>query len=462
MAIQTSCPNCEATYTLADTQRGKKVRCRKCSEIFTVGGARNADAPEPAVAKSGKNLRKDALQSTPRPPAKSTPPPKTKPAAKRARDRDDDDDRSDEKPSVKKKPKSSTPMVLMIIGGILLVLLLCGGGGTFAVYWWVSSTVKSGIDDMAQNMPQPNANGPVDPNFPNFGNNPLLDFSQPKDLNEALDWVKNGDANKKNKGADWLAKAAVDNGRQKEVAAELEKLVNNPNTKAAGLHALAPWAGQDDAPTLLREMDADNGLWQFDAAGGPMADALIRLQYQPAAAVFAKHMTDFGFGHGPAAKRLAAMGAALAEKDVLQYMDSPNNDARNEAAGLLRTFGTKPEAMVDQAVADLKNADSGYTRNACDYLAKTPVNEARRVEISKALETPLADGTNGETRKAAAVALKVWGTKDNVPALIAEMDNKNDPFHGSAEPAWSAGEVERRARGRGRGGAPGGFRIRPR
>ncbi len=388
MAIQTSCPNCEARYTLADTQRGKKVRCRKCSEIFTVKGA---DAPEPAVAKSGKNLRKDALQSSPRPPAKFTPPPKTKPAAKRARDRDDEDedeDRSDDKPSVKKKPKSSTPMVLMIIGGILLVLLLCGGGGTFAVYWWVSSTVKSGIDDIAQNIPQVDPNAPLpapgDPNFPNFGNNPLLDFSQPKDLNEALDWVKNGDANKKNKGADWMAKATVDNGRQKEVAAELEKLVTNPNTKHAGLHALAPWAGQDDAPTLLREMDADNGLWQFDAAGGTMADALIRLQYQPAAAVFARHMTDFGFGHGPAARRLAAMGAALAEKDVLQYMDSPNNDARNEAAGLLRTFGTKPEAMVDQAVADLKNADSGYTRNACDYLAKTPVNEARRAEIYEA------------------------------------------------------------------------------
>ena len=119
-------------------------------------------------------------------------------------------------------------------------------------------------------------------------------------------------------------------------------------------------------------------------------------------------------------------------------MDSPNDDARNEAAGLLRTFGTKPEAMVDQAVADLKNADSGYTRNACDYLAKTPVNEARRAEVSKALETPLADGTNGETRKAAAVALKIWGTKDNVPALIAEMDNKNDPFHGSPQACMEA------------------------
>ncbi len=334
-------------------------------------------------------------------------------------------------------------MILMVVGGILLVLLLCGGGGTFAVYWWVSSTVKNGIDDVAQNMPQMDPNAPLpapgDPNFPNMGNNPLLDLSQPKDLNEALEWVKNGaTADKKNRGANWLATATVDNGRQKEVAAELEKLVDNPNTKGAGLHALAAWAGQDDAPTLLREMDADKGLWQFDAAGGPMADALIRLKYQPAAAVFAKHLTDFGFGHGPAARRLAAMGPALAEKDVLKYMDSPNNDARNEAAGLLRQFGTKADVMFDQAVADLKNADSDYARNACDYIAKTPVNEARRAEVSKALETPLADGTNGETRKAAAVALKTWGTKDNVLALIAEMDNKNDPFHGSQQACMEA------------------------
>jgi len=435
MAIQTSCPNCEATYTLADTQRGKKVRCRKCSEIFTVGGAKDADAPEPVVAKSGKDLRKpkDALQSSPRPPAKSTPPPKTKPAAKRARrrdddDDDDDDDRSDEKPSVKKKAKSSTPMVLMVVGGILLVLLLCGGGGTFAVYWWVSSTVKSGFDDMAQNMPQPNG---LDPNFP------LADLAQPKDLNEALDWVKNGDANKKNKGADWLSKANVDDGRQKEVAAELEKLIDNPNTKEAGMRALVVWAGPDDAPALLKEIDSNGGLWVFDRAGGAAADALVRFKYEPAAAVFAKHLSDFAGGHGAAARRLAALGP-IAEKEVLKYMDSANNDARGEALGLLRQYGMKPDVMFDQAVADLKSGDSKVARQACDYIATTPVNEARRAEISKALETPLADGTDAETRKAAAVALKTWGTKDNVPALIAELDNKSDPFHKTTQACMEA------------------------
>ncbi len=144
MAIQTSCPNCEATYTLADTQRGKKVRCRKCSEIFTVKGAKDADAPEPAVAKSGKNLRKDALQSSPRPPAKSTPPPKTKPAAKPRRDRDEDDDddllgRKAEHQEEVRFPRRR--WCWMIIGGNLVgAVPLRRRRHVRFVYWWVSST----------------------------------------------------------------------------------------------------------------------------------------------------------------------------------------------------------------------------------------------------------------------------------------------------------------------------------
>ena len=192
------------------------------------------------------------------------------------------------------------------------------------------------------------------------------------------------------------------------------------------------WAGPADAPTLLKAVDAN-----FDAANGQAADALVRFRYAPAVEVFARQLPDF-FHHGNAARRLGQMGAALAEKDVLKYMDNPNNDARNEAAGLLRQFGTKPDAMFDQAVADLKNADSNVERQACEYIARTPVKEARRAEVSKALETPLGDGTNGEARKAAAVALKTWGTKDNVPALIVEMDDKNDPFHGSQQACMEA------------------------
>ena len=159
MAIQMSCPNCDATYTLADTQSGKKVRCRKCSEIFVVGGARD----DAAATKNAKTSRKDALQDSPRPPAKSLPP-KSKPAAvRRDRDREDDEDDEDDEPdrklNIKKKSGSSMPMILMIVGGVVLLLLACGGVSIFAVYYWVSSTVSNGVnqiaDNMQKDMPQP-------------------------------------------------------------------------------------------------------------------------------------------------------------------------------------------------------------------------------------------------------------------------------------------------------------------
>ncbi len=102
-------------------------------------------------------------------------------------------------------------------------------------------------------------------------------------------------------------------------------------------------------------------------------------------------------------------------------MDSPNDDARADAQDLLRVYGTRPEAMFDQAAADLKNIDAGYRRWACDYISKQPVNEARQAEIARALIAPLGD-SKPETRQAAAAALATWATKDDVPALIAELE----------------------------------------
>ncbi len=84
-----------------------------------------------------------------------------------------------------------------------------------------------------------------------------------------------------------------------------------------------------------------------------MADALIRLQYQPAAAVFAKLTTDGfpGFGHGSGRRRLAAMGRRACGKGRPPVHGAArNNDARNEAAGLLLDgSGRNRRRMVDQA-----------------------------------------------------------------------------------------------------------------
>src|SRR5207245_170973 len=43
MPIKTTCPNCAAVYNLADTMRGKQVKCKSCQEAFTVAGVRPAN-----------------------------------------------------------------------------------------------------------------------------------------------------------------------------------------------------------------------------------------------------------------------------------------------------------------------------------------------------------------------------------------------------------------------------------
>src|SRR5690242_4988010 len=36
MPIPATCPSCNTSYQLADTMRGKRVRCKSCSEVFDV------------------------------------------------------------------------------------------------------------------------------------------------------------------------------------------------------------------------------------------------------------------------------------------------------------------------------------------------------------------------------------------------------------------------------------------
>jgi predicted Zn finger-like uncharacterized protein len=88
MAIKASCPSCQKSYTVADTQVGKKVRCKDCAYVFEV----HPD-DEPAVPDHPKESR---LTGTPR---KRTDPDdradedEDRPRKKSARNLDDEADR---------------------------------------------------------------------------------------------------------------------------------------------------------------------------------------------------------------------------------------------------------------------------------------------------------------------------------------------------------------------------------
>jgi outer membrane protein assembly factor BamE (lipoprotein component of BamABCDE complex) len=126
MAIKCKCPNCDRSYSLADTMAGKTIRCKECEETFTVedadeGVMSSADARRKrtaAVAASSRRSQDDDEDDKPR---------------RRSKDREDDDEDEDEGPPKKKKKKGGAPVGL-IIACVVGVLLLIGGGVLAVVF----------------------------------------------------------------------------------------------------------------------------------------------------------------------------------------------------------------------------------------------------------------------------------------------------------------------------------------
>jgi hypothetical protein len=81
------------------------------------------------------------------------------------------------------------------------------------------------------------------------------------------------------------------------------------------------------------------------------------------------------------------------------------------------------DADLDKTLSDLTTGEFGKVRSAAVRLAKAYPAEPRRGEVARALE-PLATDRNVFLRQAGAQALAVWATSDNVPTLIALVNDQ--------------------------------------
>jgi predicted Zn finger-like uncharacterized protein len=86
-------------------------------------------------------------------------------------------------------------------------------------------------------------------------------------------------------------------------------------------------------------------------------------------------------------------------------------------------LGPKEPASVADALNDLRGSDSARREAAARWLAKQQVDPAQQAEVSKALEAMLNDRNGGASFNVLS-ALKTWGTKDNVSALVKILDGK--------------------------------------
>jgi predicted Zn finger-like uncharacterized protein len=480
MAVEALCPLCGAVFSLRDDMQGKKVRCTKCEQVFTVGGG----------AKAKPAAEKQSVQSRPAAPAKKSArddddddevstSKKNRAAAKRGRDDDDDDDDRPKKGAArrgkddddddddggkkakakkkrtyhddddeddaprkpaKKKSGGGAGVVLGIIGGVvLLVLLACGGIG----YWFyrtANEVVDNANDQLQQaaananngNPPANFPNGNPPPNFPNFpnipgpGGNPMQpDKKHLATVDDALRDLKSDNENERRAALEWLAKANFDKGRQAEVSLAINPLLKNPDnwTRERAVNVLKVWGTKDNLDGLIQILnEATPGPPQPGLVIGAI-DVLGKLQDERGAEPVWRFRESI-FSWEAADKSLKAMGQAAGEKAALARIDDPNGNIQNAARGLLVFYGTKDTLKLKQVADDLKGDDRNRRNVAFDYLAKNPVVASERATIALAMNAGLE---TSEVSDGAMTAIEKWATADNVPPLIKAIDDDRFP-----------------------------------
>jgi HEAT repeat protein len=231
---------------------------------------------------------------------------------------------------------------------------------------------------------------------------------------EALAMLKDPDVRRRVVAAGWLAQQRVDEFQRAEVARALDPLLNDAQTREAGAKALVAWATKENVPSLLKVLDVKEGnAWR------PAMSILGKLKDERAVAPLVGQMAD-GLRRGEAVNALRALGP-MAQKQVLKSLHHKDPGVRLAVAGLLRGYNTPESDLVGQSIEDLRSTDKETRRLAADDLARRKVDENKHADASLALEPLLADADGG-IRTAAVGALKVWATKDNIPALLRVLD----------------------------------------
>jgi HEAT repeat protein len=444
MPIQTTCPACERGYTLPDTQRGKRVRCKNCQETFVVGAAagavQTAAEDEVPVLREVSDEEARRIQAENRTARAAGKLPALAPAANGTGAHEDDEDRPAR--GVAPKKKSSMPLLLIGGGALLLFLLVCGGGGTGLAILYFSSD-DSSQEANADTTPQPE----VKPRFPNAfaGNNnpgkqPDNPFKAPPDnpfkapaggqppvrredpyapptnIDKALAMLRDEDTRRRQVAADWLNNRVVDPTRQKEVSQALEPLLDDGQTREQGGRAMGKWATLESVPALIKVLDYEGGnAWQ------PAIAALTRLKDARAVAALAAQLPNF-FRRRDAARALQVIGPA-AEKEVVKLIHHKDGGVRMEASQLLKGYNTKDDVLITQNVADLSSTEPETKRLAAEDLTKIKFDPKRRDEVGRALD-PLVTDVDNRVRFAAINALSIWATKDNALSLSKALDDR--------------------------------------
>ncbi len=249
-------------------------------------------------------------------------------------------------------------------------------------------------------------------------------------VGQALVDLKSADQRRCDKALEWLADevrrnspARADAKQRQAVTLALVPFVhdNNDATRNTAFRALKMWATKDNVVPLadfLVEKAPDNPRWRWDQQCQMALQILGELGDERGTKAVIMYLGQYGNVPVDALKSIGPK----AEPEVMKCFDDPNPAIREGARKVLADRGVKAPAILTQVIADLKDPDDNRRNNAADYLQKIPVDATRKVEVSKALNS-LLESNDGRTRDSGLRLMKTWGTKENIPALVARVED---------------------------------------
>jgi HEAT repeat protein len=434
MPFPFSCPQCAKKFLFPDTKQGKEHTCSKCGAKFIAGGGATALPADDVM-----EVMPVDMPGGPQPPAITTQPGARPPALPpRATD-------VAQRPAPPPMSRRSTQNLQPQGGrsGFLLIPLLVGAASLFLMVGVgvAAYVVLNSHSDDAQAAapigPQPVGPGPVKPWQPipqvkdgiaprADGGQPIVPpvenfFRQPKDLDEAIAFLKDNNPQRVQTALTYLSRLAVVDAKKAEVCKALEPVLNNLGLRNQAAEQLGRWAVPESAQALIKVLEipkTDPGAW------GPKKEAMKALggfKTPEALPLIVANLSD-GAISDQAQQTLQAWGPA-AEAEVAKMVFDPDFFARDKANRLLTTYGTKTAVVLKPAMSALEGANLEPKRAAAEWLSKQKVVPEQQAAVAKALDVSLQD-KDVWVRDHSVRALAVWANADNLPTITRLLSEK--------------------------------------
>jgi HEAT repeat protein len=250
----------------------------------------------------------------------------------------------------------------------------------------------------------------------------LIFLLTPADVDQKLTDLKSGGPHVRARALAWLAQADPDNSDRARVTAALEPaLMDGDETGVLNpdllLRTYLHWAGPDNVPSLIRMVENPTlPAWDSKKAG-MVIETLGKLRDKRAIEAIADRLADPTL-QDQAVNALKLIGRR-AESEVLDHLFDDDPGVRDRAGRLLESYGTKTATIAGEALARLKSNQADIRSGAALWFAENPPDNEKEKAPVASLLTGLLEDLSPKANTLALRALKVWGTRDCLPQLLA-------------------------------------------